>query len=143
MLFTGRYPAGLYDFVLGYLRWGWRSGAWYSGLTDRYPPFSGAPDDDYPATVDCPMPESSSRLLAVLRILGITVILVIPHLIVLWVLFIISSILTWLAQWGILFTGSFPGGFVNLIVGFQRWQYRANCYMYGLTDGYPPFGMDD
>ncbi len=41
IIFTGRYPRGLFDFVLGVHRWGLRAGA-YMGLliTDRYPPFS-------------------------------------------------------------------------------------------------------
>ena len=75
VLFTGRYPDGLYQFVLGSHRWSWRYQAWYAGLTDGYPPFSGGPDDDYPASAECAIPESSSRLLAVLRIFGFTIIL--------------------------------------------------------------------
>ena len=143
VLFTERYPDGLYQFVLGSHRWSWRYQAWYAGLTDGYPPFSGGPDDDYPASAECAIPESSSRLLAVLRIFGLTIILLIPYIIVLAVLTFVTLIVTWLAQWGILFTGRFPGGFVSLIVGLQRWQYRVNCYATGLVDGYPPFRMDD
>lgn len=40
VLFTGRYPRTLFEFVAGVLRWGTRSQAWLLGLTDRYPPFS-------------------------------------------------------------------------------------------------------
>jgi len=40
ILFTGKYPRGLFDFVAGYVRWNTRVTGYFSLLTDKYPPFS-------------------------------------------------------------------------------------------------------
>ena len=41
ILVTGRFPRGMFDFVVGIFRWSWRVNAYMALLsTDRYPPFS-------------------------------------------------------------------------------------------------------
>jgi hypothetical protein len=40
ILFTGRYPRGLHNFVTGVIRWSLRVNAYVYSLTDQYPPFS-------------------------------------------------------------------------------------------------------
>src|ERR671911_2981335 len=52
MLFTGRYPEGMYNFVAGYLRLATRVHAYALLLTDELPSFSGRPEPDYPVKVD-------------------------------------------------------------------------------------------
>ena len=56
VLFTGEYPRGIHEFNVGTLRWAFRANLYLQLMTDRYPPFSGAPDpyegDDYDDMID-------------------------------------------------------------------------------------------
>ena len=44
VLFTGKYPEGMFKFIEGYFRWQWRVQSYWVFMTDKYPPFSGEPE---------------------------------------------------------------------------------------------------
>ncbi len=142
ILFTGRYPRGLYNFNFGYLRWYANAYGYLLHLYDKYPPFGMDPVAGFPLQMNIDYPESSSRVLN-FPLLGIVIrgILLIPHLIIFVFLYLAGFVVLFIATFAILFTGSFPAGMHRFMVGVGRWYNRIQVYIYGLTDKYPPFGM--
>lgn len=56
ILFTGRYPRGMFDFVTGFYRWSYRVYAYALLLTDAYPPFSFDQSTSMPMAPTAPRP---------------------------------------------------------------------------------------
>jgi len=142
ILFTGRFPGGLFNFVLGYLRWNANVYGYVGHLYDAYPPFNLQQQEAFPLQFRVEAPESSSRLLN-FPFLGFIIkfVLLIPHLIVLSFLYLVALILIFIAQFAILFTGAFPEGMHKFVVGVGRWYNRVEVYLLALSDKYPPFSM--
>jgi hypothetical protein len=96
IVFTARYPAGLYDFVAGYLRFSSRVVAYVMLTVDVYPPFNGGEAPDYPVQVHIPeRKERYSRLKTLFRIVYIIPAYVI--VIVLGILLYLAVIVSWFA----------------------------------------------
>jgi len=134
ILFTGKYPRGLWDFSLMVRHWTSNVSAYYFLMRDEYPPFGAEP---YPVRLEVVYPERLSRGLIFIKWL-----LIIPHLIALVVLAIAAAFVYFISWFAILFTGSYPRGLFDFMVGFFRWVERVNMYVLLLTDVYPPFSMD-
>jgi len=103
---------------------------------DEYPPFSGEPGQ-YPLTLEVEYREDLSRWLIFVKWL-----LAIPHYIVLAFLGLAASVAVLIAFFAILFTGRYPRGLFDFVVGTARWWVRVNAYAHWLmTDRYPPFSL--
>jgi hypothetical protein len=68
--------------------------------------------------------------------------LAIPHYVVLAVLIVGAVGATIIAWFAILFTGRYPKGLFDFVVGVGRWSVRVDAYAFLLvTDKYPPFSL--
>lgn len=161
ILFTGRYPRGIFDFNLGVFRWTWRVAFYsYAALgTDRYPPFTLDDVPDYPARLDIAYPEQLSRGLVLVK----SWLLAIPHYIVVG-LFLgggsyaasqvdervwgigfetgLIGVLVFFAGIALLFTTRYPRGIFDFVLGLDRWVARVAAYVLLMRDEYPPFRID-
>ena len=148
ILFTTRYPRGLFDFNVGVLRWTWRVGFYgYSALaTDRYPPFSLGHDPEYPATLELDHPEQLSRGLVLVKwwLLAIPQYLVVGFLAGAWHLWGggLIGLLTIIAAVILAVRRVYSHDLFDLILGFDRWCFRVVVYAALMTDEYPPFRLD-
>src|SRR4051795_13088152 len=139
ILFTGRYPRGIFDFNVGVLRWTWRVTYYAYGAlgTDRYPPFSLGEHPEYPARLTIDYPEHLSRGLVLVK----SWLLAIPHYLVI-SLFVggtyvatqasdsqpvelagmgLIGLMVAIAAVALLFTGRYPQSVFDLVLGMNRW----------------------
>lgn len=135
---TGRFPAGLWNFVCGYLRWSTRVNAYALLLTGRYPPFAFEDVPEYRVRLHAESETAGRNRLTVL----FRLILIIPHVVALYLLAIVGAVVLLLAWFAAVFTGHVPDGLHNFLAGLLRWSTRVNAYVLLLTDRYPPFSFD-
>jgi hypothetical protein len=136
ILFRRRYPRWWFDFARELARFGARIGAYVVLLTDRYP--STVEEQDVRLELDYPDAERDlNRWLPLVKWL-----LAIPHFIVLFFLSVGAFFAVVIAWFAILFTGSYPRGLFDYVVGVGRWWLRVEAYAFLLlTDRYPPFSL--
>ena len=136
ILFRQRYPRWWFDFALELARFGARLGAYLALLTDQYP--STVEEQDVHLEIDYPDVERDlNRWLPLVKWL-----LAIPHILVLLVLSVGACFAVVFAWFAILFTGRYPRGLFDFVVGVSRWWLRVEAYAFLLvTDRYPPFSL--
>ncbi|HET7432001.1 MAG TPA: DUF4389 domain-containing protein [Nocardioides sp.] len=136
ILFRRRYPRWWFDFVLELTRFATRIGAYVGLLTDEYP--STVEEQRIHLELDYPDAERDlNRWLPLVKWL-----LAIPHFVVLFFLSIGAVVAVVVAWFAILFTGRYPRGLFDYVVGVGRWGLRVEAYALLLvTDQYPPFSL--
>ena len=136
ILFRQKYPRWWYDWNLELLRFSNRIGAYLALMDDRYP----STDERQAVSLDLPYPDAERDLNRWLPL--VKWLLAIPHYIVLIFLWIAAFFVVLFAWFAILFTGRYPRGLFDFVLGVGRWANRVIAYAFVLvTDQYPPFRL--
>jgi hypothetical protein len=136
ILFRKKYPKWWFDWNLALSKFSYRVSSYFLLLRDEYP----STDEEQAVHLDLIYPDAENQIGRGLPL--IKWFLAIPHYIVLFFLFV-AVFVSWVIAWfAILFTGRYPKGLFEFIVGVQRWSLRVSSYAFLLiTDKYPPFSM--
>ena len=138
ILFKQKYPRWWFDWNLAMTRFSNRVGAYASLLRDEYP----STDEEQAVHLNMAYPDAAGQLNRWMPL--IKWFLVTPHVIVLSFLGVASFIAIILAWFAILFTGRYPRGLFNFVVGVIRWSLRVEAYaILMVTDEYPPFRLSE
>ena len=139
IVFTGKYPEGLYNFIAGYVRMISRVNAFYYLATDEWPPFGGEEGSSYPVRIGIPAPKPEySRMKALFRL-----IVGIPVLLLAYVQSLIALVIAIIAWFAILFTGKLSQGLFDPLRSALAYNARANAYFFLLTEDWPPFSLEE
>jgi hypothetical protein len=148
ILFTGKYPRGIFNFIVGVMRWTWRVSFYgYAALgTDKYPPFT-LKAGEYPADLEVAYPDKLSKGLVLVK----WWLLAFPQYVVVGIFqggwgvhcggLIVISVLFGAVV--LLFTGKYPRDNFDFAMGMNRWSYRVFAYTALTTDKYPPFRLSE
>ncbi len=136
ILFREKYPRWWFDWNLELLRFSSRVTLYAALLDDRYP--STDERQSLHLEIAYPdVPQDLNRWLPLVKWL-----LAIPHYILLVFLGLAAFVCVVIAWFAILFTGTYPRGLFDFVVGVGRWAVRVSAYAFLLTtDRYPPFSL--
>src|SRR6185312_9916980 len=136
IVFRQKYPRWWYDWNLELVRFSNRVGVYLALMDDRYP----STDERQSVTLELPYPDAKEDLNRYLPL--VKWFLAIPHYVVLFFLSIAAIVCVIIAWFAILFTGRYPRGLFDFLVGVGRWANRVTAYAFVLvTDRYPPFSL--
>jgi len=136
ILFRQKYPRWWFDWNLALTKFSTRVGAYIGLLTDVYP----STDEEQMVHIEIPYPDVQKDLNRWLPL--VKWFLAIPHYIVLAVLAFAAIVCVVIAWFAILFTGRYPRGIFDFVVGISRWGLRVAAYAFLLTtDRYPLFSL--
>jgi hypothetical protein len=137
ILFRKKYPRWWFDWNVNFQRFSYRVGSYLALLRDEYP----STDEEQAVRLDLIYPNAQAELSRGMPL--VKWFLAIPHYIILTFLGI-GAFFVWIIAWfAILFTGRYPRGLFNYIVGVLRWGLRVTAYAALLiTDRYPPFSLE-
>jgi hypothetical protein len=137
ILFRQKYPRWWFDWNIALTKFSTRVGAYIGLLTDVYP----STDEEQSVHIDIPYPDVPKDLNRWLPL--VKWFLAIPHYIVLACLAFAAIVCVVIAWFAILFTGRYPRGLFDFVVGVGRWGLRLAAYAFLLTtDKYPLFSLD-
>src|SRR6266536_3455511 len=137
IVFRQKYPRWWFDWNFELLGFGNRIGAYLALMDDHYP----STDERQAVALEFPYPDAKQGLNRWLPL--VKWLLAIPHyilLVFLWIAAVVSVLIAWFA---ILFTGRYPRGLFDFVLGVFRWTNRVVGYAFVLvTDQYPPFRLN-
>jgi hypothetical protein len=137
IVFQQKYPKWWFDWNLNITKFGARVLSYLALVTDVYP----STDEDQSVHIDIPYPDVKKDLVSWYPL--VKWFLAIPHYIVLAFLIFAAGVCVVIAWFVILFTGRYPKGLFDFVIGVYRWGLRVMLYAFMLvTDIYPPFSLD-
>jgi hypothetical protein len=137
ILFRQKYPKWWFDWNVALVKFSTRVGTYIGLLTDVYP----STDEEQAVHIEIQYPDVPKDLNRWLPL--VKWFLAIPHYIVLFFLGIAAFVCVVIAWFAILFTGRYPKGLFDFVVGVYRWSLRVAAYTFLLTtDRYPLFSLD-
>ena len=133
IVFPQKYPLWCFDTYLELNRFSTRVLVYLLLLRDDYPSL----DEQQAVSLQIEYPDVEGQLNRFLPL--VKWLLVIPHVVILLMLWAMVLVVTVIAWFAILIVGRYPKGLFRFVEGTIRWSYRVYCYAFMLTtDRYPP-----